>query len=134
MLVRMHPSQNGQLHRTWLETAPDHVHMANDVPLYPLLNAVDVVASYSSTVLVESALMEKPLVQLRYFPEDNLVPLAECGMAWPVNKPEKLAGVLEKALGDKKEWQAIKLTTQSLMPSQKAAPMVAETIRKLLKC
>jgi len=132
LLVRPHPSQQSGLHERWIKTAPAHVRLVKDIPLYPLMKMVDGVITYASTTGLEALLMHKPLIQLRYFPEDNGMPLSDWGMALTVKKPDELVEAIRRVLEDDDLCRSIQKKAAGLVPHQKAAPLVVNVIMSLL--
>lgn len=133
LLLRPHPSQQRGIYEKWIkQSGHAHVFFAGDVPLYPLLNAVDVVATYTSTVGVEALLMYRKLIQLKYHPGKTDMPLGELEMAWLAHAPEELSGVLHDALTNELNWQFRQKRIEQFLPQQRSAPLVAETILSLL--
>lgn len=133
LLIRPHPSQQRGLYDKWMkERNLPHVLFAGGVPLYPLLNAVDVVATYTSTVSVEALLMQKRVVQLKFYPGHCDVPLGEWNIAWLVEKPEQLTEKIRQAFSDEAEAERMRTRVTDLLPQEKAGPKVAALIEKLL--
>lgn len=133
LLVRPHPAQSRDIYHQWFKEHPKpHVRLAADLPLYPLLSAVDVVATYTSTVSVEATLMERNVLMLRYFNAQCDVPLGEWGMAWLATSPQQVRPNLEKAFFDEEDAAAKRKLARTIMPQQKAAPRIASLISNLL--
>lgn len=133
LLVRPHPAQSRAIYHRWFaERALPHAHMVADEPLYPLLAAVDVVATYTSTVSVEATLMEREVVMLRYFNAQCDVPLGEWGMAWLATHPTEVMPCLREALHDTKKAAQKRALARTIMPQQKAAPRIAALIGEVL--
>jgi hypothetical protein len=132
LLVRPHPSQSTAIFEAWSQDK-EKLSIAADVPLYPLLNAVDVVAVYSSTVSVEAVLMNKKVIQLKYFPEKTGIPLIEWGVVWPVYAPSELNTTVAHALENEGEWENMSTKIQQLMPKTKAAPQIVNHITQILE-
>jgi hypothetical protein len=133
LLVRPHPSQGLSFHKAWVEQAPTHVYFAGSVPLYPLLNAVDVVVAYASTVTVQALSMQRRVIQLKYKSGDDGMPLADWGMAWQAEGPDELPQRLYEALNDEREWRRKQARIIDIAPLEAAAPQVACHIRRLLR-
>jgi len=134
LLVRPHPSQRRGLYHEWLKTAPQHVMYAGDVPLYPLLNAVDLVCTYTSTVSIEALLMRRRVVQLKYLPGKSGLPLDEWKMAWIAKSPDEVSECIHDALTDDAEWERMKGRIEEMLPQEKAAPKIAAHIERILGC
>ena len=132
MLVRPHPSQARSFFQDWVQQAPPHVLYAGDVQLYPLLNAIDAVVAYSSTVMLETILMQKRLIQLQYFPEESGMPMAQWGLAWEVTRAGDLSRLLRDALHNEQEWEKRRERIAAYTPKIKAAPQIAEHIKKII--
>jgi len=133
MLIRPHPSQPRAIYDDWMKKYNHpHVAYAGGVPLYPLLKAVDVVATYTSTVSVEALLMHRKVIQLQYHPGESDLPLGQWGVAWQVRSPQSLPNILEAALNDVEEWQHMQERISNLLPQEKAGPKVATHIKQIL--
>jgi CDP-glycerol glycerophosphotransferase (TagB/SpsB family) len=134
LLVRPHPSQPRAVYDRWLDdTRHNHVYFAGGMPLYPLLQSVDVVATYNSTVSVEALLMDKCVLQLQYHPGKSDMPLAEWGMAWLAETPSVLEARLHDALHNEEEAAQKRAQIHKKLPQEKAAPKIAKHIRDILK-
>lgn len=133
MLIRPHPSQPRAIYDCWMEKHNHpHVLFAGDVPLYPLLKAVDVVMTYTSTVSVEALLMQRRVIQLKYQPGNSDMPLGEWQVAWQAGNPSELGDVVRSAFYNEAEWEAMQLRINSLLPQEKAGPKVAKLIMDIL--
>lgn len=133
LLIRPHPSQPRALFDEWMaKNAPAHVFFAGHVPLYPLLNIVDVVAAYTSTVMVEALLMQRDVLQLQYHSGKSDMPLYEWGLTLQVSSPEALSGRLSEALQDDGQASLRKTRANSFLPQEKAGPKVARYIYEIL--
>lgn len=133
MLVRPHPSQQRGIYDEWLKSqSPESVAYAGGVPLYPLLKAVDVVATYTSTVSVEALLMRRKVIQLKYQPGRSDMPLGEWQVAWQAQDPAELPVLVRAAFYDEEEWQRMQQRMASLFPQGRAADVIAGHIRRIL--
>ena len=134
MLIRPHPSQPRAIYDEWMKKYKyPHVAYAGGTPLYPLLKAVDVVASYTSTVTVEALLMERRVLKLKYEEGRNDVPLGEWGMAWQADSPAELPDKLNAAFNDNAAWKQMQERIKSILPQERAGPGIATHIKRLLK-
>lgn len=133
LMIRPHPSQDIDFFRAWCARSPEHVFFAGDVPLYPLINSIDALVVYNSTVAIETLLTGRRVVQLKYKPGASDVPLAEWGLAWLADQPDAVSGQLHSALYDDAEWDKTAERIAAMIPQQKAAPRVAEQILKILQ-
>jgi len=94
-LVRRHPSR----HRGWLaETAG--VQWVDDLPLYPLLRACELIVTRASTVGLEAALLGRPVVTFHPHEGPNPFPLAEGGVTLGARTLEELSAAVRCALYD----------------------------------
>jgi hypothetical protein len=133
LLIRPHPSQPRMLYDSWMaHTAHPHVKFAGHLPLYPLLNAIDVVATYTSTVSVEALLMQRKLIQLKYQPGKSDMPLGEWGLAWLTNCREDLSRTVKEAFEDEHAWKRMQAQIKTLLPQVQAGPKVASHIERIL--
>jgi hypothetical protein len=134
LLVRPHPSQPREIYHRWLADCKGRpVSFAADVPLYPLLKAIDVIATYTSTVSVEALLMQRQVIQLKYHEGRSDMPLGEWGMAWLAEKREDLVPHLHEAFYNEEQKQQRIKRTSELLPQEKSGPKVAELIVDLLE-
>lgn len=135
LLVRPHPSQRRALYDRWMENrTAQMVLYAGDLPLYPLLNAVDLVTTYISTTGLQALLMGRRLVQIdKCCPGGSgEMPLAAWELAWGAQNVDALPGVIRTAFRDEAGWQEMKSRVETRLRQEKAAPKVAEHIRRLL--
>ena len=133
LLVRPHPSQSRALYDQWFKDKPQaHVAYAGGFPLYPLLKSVDVVSSYNSTVAVEALLMERRVLKLKYHLGESDTPLGRWKLAWRVEHPDDLPTKLDAALHDEEEWKRMQERITAFFPQEKAAPKVAEHIKRIV--
>ncbi len=133
LLIRPHPSQPRAPYDRWLKNRSiPHAYYAGNLPLYPLLSAVDAVSTYTSTVGLEAVLMEKPLIQLQYYEGPCDMPLAAWGLAWQVSSASGMAAALKGALYDTTAIRSHQATARKLLPQEKAAPAAARAIIEIL--
>ena len=128
LLIRPHPSQERAPFHAWMErTAHPHVMLAVDVPLYPLLNAVDVVVLISSTVGCEALMVGRPVIQLDYYDDVKTVLLGEWGIARMVKTPAELSETLHECFVDPIP-PALQMRIDQFFPQGPAAPKVVDAI------
>ena len=132
VLIRPHPSQQRPPFDDWLsKTQFKNVLFAGGLPLYPLLNAVDAVLTYSSTVGCEALLVGRPVVQLTYYLGIHTLLLTDWGVAWAADSPEALADIFTKCFyGEYTD--AMKANVQAMFPQERAAPKIAAAINAIL--
>jgi len=135
LLIRPHPSQSVEVYRAWLaKTQYPHVALAGDVPLHPLLRSVDAVVTYDSTVGIEALLMRRSVIQLQKKPRCDIraMPLAEWGIARLADGPAALPRILQETLLDEHTSSRMLDLARTLLPQDKAAPVIASYIHRLL--
>lgn len=132
LLVYPQPSQDHSIYEKWMKGAPSHVSFAAALPIYSLLSAVDVVATYTSIISIEALLMGKRLIQLKYQPGRSDMPLGEWGLAWQAETPQELETVMWNALNDNKAWLKMQDRIRQHLPQSKAAPKITQYIKELL--
>ena len=135
LLVRPHPSQHAEVHQTWVRQrgVGARVMFVGDLPLYPLLNSVNAVATYTSTVGVEALLMNRPVLQLKFHEGRSDMPLGELGLAWEVNDRADLPKQLSAVLTDGEAWKAKRERIKRILPEVRAAPRIADLIRETIR-
>ena len=132
LLVRPHPSQSKVFFRKWIEESGyNNIIFAGDVPLYPLLNACDAVAFYTSTVGSEALLMKCPVIQLDYYLGNKNSLLGQWGVARLAKSPEDLPEMIRQSFYEKIPGK-MQLRIDEMFPNEKAAPKIADTIHKIL--
>lgn len=134
LLVRPHPSQPRALYDAWLKQhAHPHVFYAGGVPLYPLLNAIDVVISHGSTVAVEALLMQRRVLHLKYYAGTfSDMPLGEWKLAWLAEHDGEVSPRLREALTDDAEAARMQQRTRELLHVERSTPKVVQLIRHIL--
>jgi len=133
LLIRPHPSQPAAVFHEWIRKAGyDHVFFAGDLPMHPLLRAVNAVAIYYSTVGCEAVLMQRPVLQLNYYDANALLPLGEWGLARLVEQPQDLPDALRETLNDTRMTEHLLSRATELFPQERAAPKIAGHIKQIL--
>lgn len=134
LLVRPHPSQRLDTYREWMTgRRPEHAMLVDDLPLYPLLNAVDAVATYNSTVGIEAALVLKPVIQLQYHQGRNDLPLGELGLASLVRSPTDMKGAVEQALTTPRSDHELARQVHRVVPVDRATDRVVDLIEGICR-
>jgi hypothetical protein len=132
LLIRPHPSQQRAVYDQWMnEAGHRHVIFAGDLPLYPLLNAVDAVATFTSTVGCEALLMGRPVIQIGYHRGQRNLLLGEWGVARLAETPEQLPEMVRRAFqeGVPREMQ---LRIDAMFSNERAAPKIAAAIARII--
>lgn len=133
LLVRPHPTQRKALFHDWLNACGHtHVFYAGEIPLYPLLQVVDVVASYNSTTCIEAVLMERETLMLKPYRAQHDLPLGEWGLAWLAHDWNEFSQCLGEALYDRAAAEEKRARARALLPAERAAPKVATLICDIL--
>ena len=133
LLLRPHPSQDRAPFFAWMEKhRHPHVHMAADMPLYPLLNACDAVMLFESTVACEALLVGRPVIQLDIPLAFHSVLVGKWGLAHWLQSPDELDEAVRRcfAEGIPADMQA---RIHNFFPQGKAAPKIAEAIHAMLE-
>lgn len=133
LLIRPHPSQDRAPFVAWMEQhRHPHVHMAADVPLYPLLNACDAVVLFESTVACEALLVGRPVIQLDIPLAFHSVLVGQWGLAHWLKTTDALNETVRRcfAEGIPPDMQA---RIDAFFPQGKAAPKIAEAIHAMLE-
>ena len=116
----------------WMQkTAHPHVFFAGDVPLYPLLNASDTVATYTSTVGCEALLMRRPVIQLKYYPGVRNMFLGEWGFARLAETPQDLPELVRQSFYHTGGLEVEERVAKEF-PQERAAPKIAGAIRRIV--
>ena len=133
LLIRPHPSQPKGLYHKWIKNRnQSFIHYAGETPLHPLLKACDIITSYGSTVMVEAMLMQRKVVQLRYFREFTDMPVAKWGWCWLADDLDDLNRCFQEAFNNEKKAQQMFSLIQKDLPQELAAPKISQLIRKIL--
>ena len=133
LLIRPHPSQDRAPFSAWMEQhRHPHVHMAADVPLYPLLNACDAVVLFESTVACEALLVGRPVIQLDIPLAFHSVLVGKWGLTHWLKTPDALDETVRRCFseGIPPNMQA---RIDAFFPQGKAAPKIAEAIHAMLE-
>jgi hypothetical protein len=99
--------------------------------LAPLLSATDAVVVMTSTVGMEAALLDKPVVKVCLSPFNKYAPYEKMGLALPVNQLEDLESQLQEALGDGVLAQSLAAARKLLPRPGTATARVADVIESL---
>lgn len=134
LIVYPHPSQDTKLHQAWRSKHPNAaITLATGAPLlYPLLNIANVVMAYTSISMIEAVLMQRRVIQIKYYKDHTDMPLGAWGMAWLSDNTACLTDTLRDALHNDIRAQQMQQTAASIFPQQKAAPLIIERIKQIL--
>jgi hypothetical protein len=95
LLVKPHPSEDPALYRSVIGDDPNVMLVPHgSVDLYDLLAQSDAVLTFHSSVGLEAMLLDRAVVSIEAFGEENPLPYARNGAAAPARTPEELAHAL----------------------------------------
>jgi hypothetical protein len=95
LLVKLHPSEHTESYRSVIGQDPAVALVPHGrVDLYDLLDAAAAVLTFHSTVGLEAMMLDRPVVSLEAFGEQNPLPYARAGAAAAARCPEELARAL----------------------------------------
>jgi len=101
LIVKVHPLENISEYQDLLEKnmlSPKLCY--NEIDIYSLIHAADLIVTINSTAALEAVLMHKPLVTLNYIGEPEYLPFTEYGVALGVYDERQLNDVIKYALYD----------------------------------
>lgn len=129
LIIRPHPSQNRDLYEKWVrdKNHPD-VTIDPGYELLQILNASDVVLGYTTTVLLEAALMGVSVAQLMYCKKKNDLPLTYLGVAAEISENSQMIPVLRQLLESRLTKEQRLKKVEQVFPVRPATPQIAELI------
>ncbi|MFQ5459092.1 MAG: CDP-glycerol glycerophosphotransferase family protein, partial [Myxococcota bacterium] len=138
LVAKLHPSEDPGPYRAAAAGDPGIVIVPHGaIALYDLLSHADAVLTYHSSVGVEAMLLDRPVVSLESFGEENPLPYAREGAAAAARTAGELAGVLRREVAPgrdadaRRERRARFVRDNLLAADGKSAERVAELIRGL---
>ena len=103
LVIKLHPSEKMEEYRQILtKMGHDGVIICQDIDLYQLLHASDLLMTIHSTVALEAMLLDKPVITVNLSGRPDLFPFAESGAAIGVYDEKSLVPAIRKALYDAK--------------------------------
>lgn len=132
LLIRPHPCQSALVHQRWLEDHPDcGAGLVADLPLYPLLQSVDAVLTFTSTVGLESVLLNRPTMTINSEPGSSDLPLADFGLSLAAVGMGDVPDKLGRLLFDPELHDRLETASRELVPDGRAAQRVGTLIGEL---
>ncbi len=138
LLVKLHPSEDPQPYRALAAgDAAVRIVPHGAVHLYDLLAAADAVLTFHSSVGLEAMLLDRPVVSLEAFGEENPLPYAREEAAARARTPAELADILRReidpgAIGaDRRERRARFIRNNLFAADGKSAERVLDLIQAL---
>jgi UDP-N-acetylglucosamine 2-epimerase len=133
LLIRPHPNQAKAVFRDWVKHhAEANIQLVDELPLHPLLNAVDAIVTYTSTVGIEAALIGRPVLTLNYEPGLSDLPLADYGLVLSASNPDRILPKLRLLLEDTDTTEALAEACRKLPLDGQATRRVAEQIQEIV--
>lgn len=134
LLIRPHPSQPHAIYEQWMNKMQHkHVHFVGSTPLYPLLKASDVIISYGSTVTVEALLMQRRVIQIKYYDDFSDLPIGEWGLCWLAQDHADIQRCVHESFYDETIAAQMAARVQELLPHERSAPRILQLIEEILQ-
>lgn len=129
-LVRPHPSQHRGLYERWI-AGRERAWLAASCDLHRLLVHIDLLVARTTTVGLQAAILNRPVLQLDWESHKDM-PLAAMGMAWGCSDMAELADDMRRVLADDAARQRIAQRARQMVPPEPAAPKVAAILLEQL--
>ncbi|MDP3938292.1 MAG: CDP-glycerol glycerophosphotransferase family protein [Deltaproteobacteria bacterium] len=138
LIVKLHPSEDAAPYRAliaWSDNAAVVRH--GEVDLYDLLAAADAVLTFHSSVGLEAMMLERPVVSLEAFGEENPLPYAREGAAVSARSAAELVAALRRELDpgeigtERRELRARFISDNLFAADGKSGERVRELIKTL---
>ena len=101
LVIKLHPDEDMEVYQKILANiGEDKTIICQDIDIYELLNACELLMTAYSTVALEAMLFDKPVITLNLSGEPDFFPYAESGAAIGVYQKEELVPAIQKALYD----------------------------------
>jgi hypothetical protein len=134
LIVRPHPSQSRSTYKNWFSKRILHnLILDENYNLHHLLNATNLVISYTSTVLLESLYLGTPIVQINPFFSKSDMPFGDMGLSLQAKNIAGLLMIIKEGLDQKKSKGEIIREAGLIFPMQPAAPKIANLIKEILE-
>jgi len=140
LVIKPHPQEDPQYYSRLLKMMGQGGPIVRqDIDLYQLLNASDLLITAFSTTALEAMLLDKPVITINLTGQPDLMPYASSGAAIGVYRREDLVPAMRKALFDAEMRKALAegrkafISEHAYKPDGQASKRVAEVIHKLIK-
>lgn len=138
LLVKLHPSEDPVPYRAMVarDAGVAIVHHG-EVPLYDLLASAEVLLTFHSSVGVEAMLLDRPVISLEAFGDENPIPYAREGAAASARSADELAEILRREIapgheaGQRRERRSRFVRDNLFAADGKSAERVRDLIRTL---
>lgn len=101
LVIKIHPVESIELYQMILKNIKeDSVIVCQDIELYELLNACDILMTVHSTVALEAMIFDKPVITINLMERPDVFPYAESGAAIGVYRKENLVEAIRNSLFD----------------------------------
>ena len=133
LLIRTHPSQSDDLYVDWLKTKrSDNVMLVKHLSLYPLIASSDCVISMTSTVLIQSLYVGKPIIQLKYEEGNYDFDIYKSNLSYLAENKLSLNEGIKKAITSDVLLQTQKEIFNLIFPQEPAVNKVLDVITSIL--
>lgn len=109
LVLKIHPRENiKSYHNILKKVGAESVPIIKDqIPLYELLNACNLMMTVSSTTALEAMILDKPVITVNFSGNSDLLPYAKFGAAIGVYKKEELVSAIKDALYNEKVYKKL---------------------------
>ncbi len=101
LVIKLHPNEHMKTYQKILfNIGEDKAIICQNIDIYELLHACDLLMTVHSTVALEAMIFDKPVITINLTGKPDFFPYAESGAAIGVYKKEDLVSAISKALRD----------------------------------
>ena len=132
LIIRPHPSTDGQLERMLVQDYGGHAQVISDGDSGYWISNAALVITEASTTGVEALYLDRPVMVLNFSGREPLIPIASSGAALEIDNPELVGPVIERLLSESQEVADLSEARSKIVRDGKATERTVQLIRDLL--
>lgn len=140
LVIKLHPGERIEEYQETLDRIENgKALICQNIDLYQLLHACDLLMTAHSTVALEAMILNKPVITINLTGKPDLMPYAQSGAALGVYRKEDLTPAINKALHDPEVRRSLEKSRKKFISEHaykldgQASKRVAELIIRLIE-
>tara|TARA_Y100000590_G_scaffold314185_1_gene355192 strand:- start:584 stop:1255 length:672 start_codon:yes stop_codon:yes gene_type:complete len=101
LIIKPHPGDDADAYRKFAESHPLHPKVITDVNIRELLFVSEILVTFASTIMIEAALMSKPMISVNLTGKKNPLPFIKWGFGIEVKTQSQFVKSVGYILNDK---------------------------------
>lgn len=138
LVIKIHPMEDLTFYQKIIGEDNQDIALCQDIDLYELINASELIISGFSTAALEAMIFDKPVIILNLFKENNSLPYIDNGVAIGVYELESIMPAIKDVLYNNETRQILFKNREKLLPEYiykrdgKSAKRVASLIEQMI--